>query len=333
MGGKGKKQDLKQQAYSRLTKQIAFGESKKEAKAAGTDGDKIFSINTYKTYRRECRAFAAYVMQEHPNCTSLNKAKKYASEWIQLRIDQGCSAWTVQTEVMALQKMYGEKVAQDVDVPERRRENITRSRVERVRDGHFSKSNNDELIRFCKGTGLRRSELEKLVGRDLIHRDRIEKEISRLESMAERTPRDEKRLVFLKDTRLFKEDYFLYVKGKGGRERLSPIIGKDAPQIIERIQNTPEKERVWQYVHSCADVHSYRADYATAIYKAAARPIDQIPFDRVNQGSGKAYQSEVYNCRGDEKGKRLDKAAMLTCSKALGHNRVCVVADHYLRGL
>ena len=32
-------------------------------------------------------------------------------------------------------------------------------------------------------------------------------------------------------------------------------------------------------------------------------------------------------------GKKLDKAAMLVCSKALGHNRISVVADNYIRGL
>ena len=42
--------------------------------------------------------------------------------------------------------------------PKRNREDIKRSRGDRVRDRHFSKTNNDELIKFCKGTGLRRSE-------------------------------------------------------------------------------------------------------------------------------------------------------------------------------
>ena len=30
---------------------------------------------------------------------------------------------------------------------------------------------------------------------------------------------------------------------------------------------------------------------------------------------------------------KLDKVAMLVCSKALGHNRISVVADNYIRGL
>lgn len=58
-----------------------------------------------------------------------------------------------------------------------------------------------------------------------------------------------------------------------------------------------------------------------------------VPYDRVNRGTGRRYQSEVYTCRKDEAGKKLDKAAMLICSKALGHNRISVVADNYIRGL
>ena len=111
------------------------------------------------------------------------------------------------------------------------------------------------------------------------------------------------------------------------------VIGKNAGQIIERITDTPPEEKVWQHVHNCADIHGYRAEYATAIYKAHARAIEEIPYDRVNRGTGRRYQSEVYTCRKDEAGKKLDKAAMLICSKALGHNRISVVADNYIRGL
>ena len=110
-------------------------------------------------------------------------------------------------------------------------------------------------------------------------------------------------------------------------------IGKNAGQIIERIADTPAEEKVWQHIHNCADIHGYRAEYATAIYKAHARAIEEIPYDRVNRGTGRRYQSEVYTCRKDEAGKKLDKAAMLICSKALGHNRISVVADNYIRGL
>lgn len=282
--------------------------------------------------------FIKYIQEKYPECTTLKSAKKYVNEWLQARTDQGLSAWTIQLEAKAMGKLYG--ISPDDEnyfkPPKRNREDIKRSRGVRVRDKHFSKTNNDELIRFCKGTGLRRRELAELRGKDLVTREQIEAEISRLESRpaVELTPADTKRLEMLQDARLFQEGYFTHVRsGKGGRERLSPIIGPDSAQIIERMQNTPSEEKVWQHVHQSADIHGYRAEYATAMYKAHARPIEEIPYDRVNKGSGRKYQSEVYICRKDEAGRKLDKAAMLVCSKALGHNRISVVADNYIRGL
>ena len=340
MGRKNKSyyKDLHQQAYDRLNGMQAFGESKKEAVANGTDRGKIFSFNTYQTYWKHTKYFLKYIKEVHPECTTLKSAKKYVNEWLQLRTDQGLSAWTIQTEAKALSKLYGIQPDDDgyFKPPKRNREDIKRSRGDRVRDRHFSEENNDELVKFCKGTGLRRSELMELRGKDLVTRAQIEDEIARLNALqaGERSAAADKRLEMLQDTRLFDEEYFTHVRnGKGGRERLSPIIGRFAGQIIGRIRETPAEEKVWQYVNTNADIHGYRAEYATAIYKAHARPIQDIPYDRVHRGTGRRYQSEVYTCRKDEAGKKLDKAAMLVCSKALGHNRISVVADNYIRGL
>lgn len=330
--------DLHQQAYDRLTGMQAFGESKKEAVANGTEKEKIFSFNTYKSYWKHTKYFIKYIKENHPECTTLKSAKKYVNEWLQTRVDQGLSAWTVQLEAKAMGKLYG--ISPDDEnyfkPPKRNREDIKRSRGDRVRDKHFSKTNNDELIKFCKGTGLRRAELGELRGKDLVTREEIEAEISQIESRPaeEVTPADTKRLEMLQDTRLFEGDYFTHVRnGKGGRERMSPIIGPNTEQIVERIKSTPAEEKVWQHIHQSADIHGYRAEYATIIYKAKARAIEEIPYDRVNKGSGRKYQSDVYICRKDEAGRKLDKVAMLVCSKALGHNRISVVADNYIRGL
>lgn len=330
--------DLHQQAYDRLTGMQSFGESKKDAVANGTDKDKIFSVSTYKAYWKHTKYFIAYIKEHHPECTTLKSAKKYVNEWLQTRVDRGLSAWTIHAEAKAMGKLYG-ITPEDADYftpPKRNRRDISRSRVERVRDRHFSKTNNDELIRFCRGTGLRRSELESLKGKDLVSREQVEMELSRLCGIPEgdRTQRDAKSMEVLRDALLFDCEYFAHVRsGKGGRERMSPIIGGDEGRIVERMKNTEAEEKVWQFVHKSADIHSYRADYATAMYKSRARKIEDIPYDRLNRGTGRRFQSEVYACRKDEAGKKLDKAAMLLCSKALGHNRISVVAENYIRGL
>ena len=81
--------DLHQQAYDRLTGMQAFGESKKEAVANGTEKEKIFSFNTYKSYWKHTKYFIKYIKEKHPECTTLKSAKKHANEWLQSRVDQG----------------------------------------------------------------------------------------------------------------------------------------------------------------------------------------------------------------------------------------------------
>ena len=117
-----------------------------------------------------------------------------------------------------------------------------------------------------------------------------------------------------------RKNMLVNVKGKGGRLWDCPILSKEA---IEKIQNTPAGQNVWSKVFANADVHSYRADYCKAVYNLHASPIAKIPI------------KERYYCRGDLKGAVYDKRAMLIASKALGHNRISVIAANYLydRGL
>jgi len=161
--------DLHQQAYERLKGMQSFGESKKAAMDAGTNRDKIFSANTYKSYWKHIKYFIKYIRENHPECTTLKSAKKYVNEWLQTRVDEELSDWTVHLEAKALGKLYGIQPDDEnyFKPPKRNRKDIKRSRGDRVRDRHFSKTNNDELIKFCRGTGLRRSELLNLTPPDI----------------------------------------------------------------------------------------------------------------------------------------------------------------------
>ena len=99
--------NLHQQAYDRLIGMQAFGDSKKKAVANGTNGDKIYSYNTYQTYWKHTKYFVKWVQQVHPECTTLKKAEQYVPEWLQSRTEQidkngnHLSAWTIQTEAAA----------------------------------------------------------------------------------------------------------------------------------------------------------------------------------------------------------------------------------------
>lgn len=337
MGRKNKNytKDLHQQAYDKLTAMQAFGESKWQAVKDGTAREKIFAFNTYDTYWKHIKYFLRYVKREYPECTTLKKARKYIGEWLRKREEQGLSACTIQTEAKALGKLYGIQPDDEdyYEPPKRRREDIKRSRGEAKRDAHFSVTNNAELIAFCRGTGVRRCEITHLHGDALRSREELAEDREVLAAMLFPTAEHVQELCILNDALMFDEPWFLRIRGKGGRVRISPIIGKSADKIVERVRETPSDKRVWEYVSSNADIHSYRADYAGAIYKAHARKIEDIPYDTVHKGTGHMYQKGVYTCRRDEAGKKLDRQAMLLCSKALGHNRLSIVADNYLRNL
>ena len=63
------------------------------------------------------------------------------------------------------------------------------------------------------------------------------------------------------------------------------------------------------------------SDYCQRVYLQYARPTEQIS------------STDKYYCRGDRKKVVLDRAAMLMASRALGHNRIDVIASHYLYNL
>lgn len=297
MGHGNNKGSLVKQIADTLSTKTAFGQSKHQAKAAGTAGDRIYSFSTLEAYLKHCNYFASWC-RDNPGITaelghkarSLDEIRPFAGQWISARIEQGLSPYTIKLEAAAICKLYGQSAEnlQLPETPERKRQDITRSRGDVTRDKHFSETKNARLVTFCRNTGLRRRELAELRYKDIIY-DYGQMEI-------------------------------LVRNGKGGKQRLVPVLNPEEvlrlrPDLLSR---DPEA-RVWDKIHSAADIHSYRADYATALYKSLARPLDSLG------------HKEKYYCRRDQKGVVFDRKAMLRVSQALGHNRIDVIAGHYLR--
>ena len=98
-----------------------------------------------------------------------------------------------------------------------------------------------------------------------------------------------------------------------------------------------------------ADIHSYRAVYATRVYNEHKREYKEFKDERLiiyknkivdcyiakrrNKPMPIGYRdvSSAYYCRNDLKGTVYDRRALFEASRALGHNRETVVAEHYLR--
>lgn len=294
------KESLTRQIQVNLDNKLCIGQSKHQDKINSIDrSNNIYSWGTYRSYIRECNHFANFCKENFKSKT-LEDCKTHANEWIESRQKQGLSNYTLKLDVSALGKLYSCSSTDFTKIPVRNRVEITRSRGDAVRDKHFSMDKNKSLVRFCKSTGLRRGELQVLTGDKLIQKG---------------------------------NDFFVKIDrgSKGGRMRVSKVIGsaEDIKHVVD-LMHDAGTQRVFEKIHNGADIHSFRADYAKAFYDEIARNIKDIPFDKVNSFNGLKYQSEVYKCRGDLAGKQYDKVAMLEVSRNLGHNRIEVIASHYL---
>lgn len=265
------------------------GTSKHARKVAGdTTADAIFSFNTYKAYKKHCTYFISWARAKY-KCKTLAQARQYADEWLKLRIDEGKSAYTIKLELAALCKLYGDTAADYIPTPPRLRKNIVRSRRQAVRDAHFSEINHADLCEFARSTGLRRAELIALTGEKVVQED---------------------------------GQWYVIVNkmSKGRRPRKSPIVGNVA-KIVGMMQ-AAGTGRVFEKIPNGADIHSYRAEYATTVYLMHARKTEDIP------------KEDRYYRRKDMRGRPpLDRRAMGYASAALGHSqgRINVVAEHYIR--
>lgn len=279
------KNGISRQISQKFNEMTRIGESKKLAKATGESSKYIYSYKTLAVYIESMKRFAKWCRDEH-GVRDVSKMRPYVNDYIQHLRSDGASAWTQKRDLSAIGKYYQHSFFKEVETDARHRSEIFRSREVTNSDPHFSRDRNSELVNFCRNTGLRRRELEALTGGMMIYKG--------------------------------DQAYIRVLTGKGGRSRLVPVLNNDQ-SVIDRMNSTEEGEKVWGKVHSHADIHSYRADYANALYSSIAR--DPKTLD----------PEEVYHCRGDKIGCWYDKIAMKEVSEALGHSRIDVIAQNYLR--
>lgn len=302
---------LRQQVYDELQKKNGFGRSKHEDKRAGLAGQYIYSFNSMATYMKHCFYFVEWCRNNEDIRTELGhkprtlaECFKYVERFLREEEQRGLSAYTIKMQKSALSKLYGTDLTY-IKTKATSRADIKRSRGTAKRDSHFSEQKNADFVNCCRCVGFRRSEMEKAKPEDLTEVNGI---------------------------------YFMLITGKGGKTRSAMLVG--TPDEIKRAVDYINGMTGQNKIPNGADVHSYRADYATRIYKQYAQPIEYIKGKRVNytaltgktaKGGETIYKSAVYYCRKDKTGQALDRMAMIIASQNLGHNRESVVGEHYLK--
>ena len=204
----------------------------------------IHSDQTYKTYLSQCRHFADWLTKEK-GVNDKEKAWELIPEYLKYLEENGKSAWTISTAMNAIAKAYGVSTTEIAyEAPKRERTTVKRSRKNAVRDEHFSEENNKELVTLAKCSGLRRHEIEALLGSDL-KKDKDGNWIIRVQ------------------------------KGKGGKFRTVILhgSGEEINCVIKIMQNAGKGLVFPEGVHSACDVHYYRGVYACRAYASKAREV------------------------------------------------------------
>lgn len=282
-----------------LQAQIRFGESKHlvkkmEKERAEKEGRPwnpakvtgIFSIKTYQVYKEHCLDFVNWARDKY-GVRTLHDARPFVKEYLSECQSKGHSAYTLRTKGAALAKLYGcSSLDFGFKYPNRRRAEITRSRGAAKRDANFSEKNNADLVLFCRATGLRRKELSQVKPEDIY--------------------------------RAANGRVFVHVKeGKGGRPREVPVLWKynDEVWVLREKAISEGREKMFPKVSSNADIHSYRREYAQALY---LETYEKLPLE---------MEREYYRTRD---GLHFERHCLVAVTKALGHNRKDVAVRNYL---
>ena len=305
---KKKKYTLRKDMQSKLDSYLKNGKNSSRDRDKNNKEDltqdKIYSYVTYKNYKKSCYKLADYLYTHNKEVRQLKDLKiKHVNNYLQYLVVKGYSAPTINSSKAAIAKLMQISSKEFLNTPRVQRKDITRSRGMKERDKHISKETENYYAKFTTAIGGRRSEMENLKGTDLVYKPLVVTINNKHVVLSKNYPQ-------------------IHIKnGKGGKERFVPIFGKDKKETIEIVNffKKAGNEKVFGKLPSHYDNHFYRGQYAKRAYKKFARPIRNI-----------RDKKEVYYCREERKGDSFDRNAMLIASQFLGHNRVDVIARHYL---
>ena len=81
--------------------------------------NKIYSQNTFETYKRQFRYFADWLSEAHKEAYTLADARQYVDEYLLHLIELERSAYSITTAKAALAKVFQTEATQFIDTPPR----------------------------------------------------------------------------------------------------------------------------------------------------------------------------------------------------------------------
>lgn len=207
----------------------------------------IHSDATAEAYRRHSLKYVKWARDTYGvrHLDALDeRADELVSGYLTASLDAGHSPSTVRTEKAALRMFHGatlgdeaRSLAAAVEVPERRRVDIKRSRGPVAMDAYLARDERyADLIGFLGGTGLRRREVAELQVGDVREDD--------LDGRA----------------------WVHVTNGKGGLERDVPVLAGHEADVLALVEGRDEGARVFERIPLRLDVHAIRREYAQALY-------------------------------------------------------------------
>lgn len=231
-------------------------EAKAEAKARGeslfafTDG-KIHAFESRNNYQKIVMRFLDWCretqdLRDHEVIDEL--ADELVSLYLLERVEREYSAWTLKTERSALRMYFqNRELADCVELPKRRYEDIKRSRYPAVRDKHINLDNWQHVIKFCLACGVRREELRDLLVSDVYVRPPYNELVVQVR------------------------------KGKGGKDRKIVVFPGREQAIQDAIAGKDPEAHVFDRISSLLDIHSYRRQFAQELYEhLSGRPLPPL---------------------------------------------------------
>ena len=297
MGYKNKK-SLILLVKEQLDSKLAIGQNKHAAKAASTYKEHIYSWGTYKTYLQQCCQFVRWCKQQARQDNSrqpraLEDCRQYVARYMQHLQQAEYSAYTQKLVLSALCKLYNEYP--------------TESRPFELQEMPGARHRAD--ITRSRETVTRDAHFSEEQNADII-------------TFCRCTGLRRAELAQIRGIDLDDNSLMVYRGTKGGRVRIVPLCGSNGElATVKQLAAAAGNNKIFHHISSAMDVHHYRSVYCQRLYNSYARPLEQIP------------DTDRYYCRRDKKGVVYDRKAMLQVSRALGHNRISVIAGHYLQHL